>query len=256
MPWKETCRMDEKLVFVADCLRGELPMAALCEDYGISRKTGYKWLGRYRDQGPEGLVERSRAPHRHGRSMAPEMAEAIVALRRQRPHWGPRKLRAVLMRARPDMVWPAASTMGDLLRAEGLVNSRRRRRRAAAPARPFRTVSAPNDVWCIDFKGWFRTRDGERCDPLTVSDAHSRFLLACVIVPPRTDTVRRWSSSSSSATAFLWPSARTTGRRSPERVRAGCPACRSAGSRPASRWSVSSRASPSRTGGTSACIGP
>ena len=70
MPWKETCRMDEKLVFVADCLRGELPMAALCEDYGISRKTGYKWLGRYRDQGPEGLVERSRAPHRHGRSMA------------------------------------------------------------------------------------------------------------------------------------------------------------------------------------------
>ena len=116
MPWKETCRMDEKLVFIADCLRGELPMAALCADYGISRKTGYKWLGRYREQGPEGLVERSRAPHRHARSMAPEMAEAIVALRRQRPHWGPRKLRAALMRSRPDVVWPAASTMGDLLR--------------------------------------------------------------------------------------------------------------------------------------------
>ena len=190
MPWKEICRMDEKLVFVADCLRGELPMTALCEDYGISRKTGYKWLGRYREHGPEGLVERSRAPHRHGRSMAPEMAEAIVALRRQRPHWGPRKLRAVLMGERPEAVWPAASTMGDLLRAEGLVVSRRRRRRVAAPGRPFRAVTAPNDVWCIDFKGWFRTRDGERCDPLTVSDAYSRFLLACVIVPPRTDTVR------------------------------------------------------------------
>ena len=191
MPWKETCRMDEKLVFVADCLRGELPMAALCGDYGISRKTGYKWLGRYREQGPEGLVERSRAPHRHGRSMAPELAEAIVALRRERPHWGPRKLRAVLMGERPEAVWPAASTMGDLLRAEGLVSSRRRRRRrVAAPGRPFRAVTAPNDVWCIDFKGWFRTRDGERCDPLTVSDAYSRFLLACVIVPPRTDTVR------------------------------------------------------------------
>ena len=80
--------------------------------------------------------------------------------------------------------------MGDLLRAEGLVSARRRRRRVAAPGRPFRAVTAPNDVWCIDFKGWFRTRDGERCDPLTVSDAHSRFLLACVIVPPRTDTVR------------------------------------------------------------------
>ncbi len=180
--------MDEKLGFVMDCLRGELPMTALCEDYGLSRKTGYKWLGRYREQGPEGLVEHSRAPHRHGRSMAPETAGAIVALRCERPHWGPRKLRAVLMCSHPDMVWPAASTMGDLLRAEGL--ARARRRRGAAPCRRFRTISAPNDVWCIDFKGWFRTSDGERCDPLTVSDADSRYLLACVIVPPRTEEVR------------------------------------------------------------------
>ena len=109
MPWKETCRMDEKLCFVADCLRGEASIAALCEDYGISRKTAYKWLGRYREGGPAGLLERSRAPHRHGRSMAPDVAEAIVALRRDRPHWGPRKLRAALMRARPEVVWPAAS---------------------------------------------------------------------------------------------------------------------------------------------------
>ncbi len=179
--------MDEKLGFVVDCLRSELPMTALCEDYGLSRKTGYKWLGRYREQGPEGLVERSRAPHRHGRSMAPETAGAIVALRCERPHWGPRKLRAVLMRSRPDMVWPTASTMGDPLRAEGLVSARRR---GAAPCRRFRTVSAPNDVWCIDFKGWFRTRDGERCNPLTVSDTDSRYLLAYVIIPPRTEEVR------------------------------------------------------------------
>ena len=189
MPWKETCPMDEKLSFVAACLRGDLPMVALCEDYGISRKTGYKWLGRYRAFGPEGLAERSRAPRRHGRSMAPEVAEAIVALRRERPHWGPRKLRAVLMRECPETVWPAASTMGDLLRSEGLVSARRRRRRVAAPGRTLRPADAPNDVWCIDFKGWFRTRDGERCDPLTVSDAYSRYLLACVIVPPRTAEV-------------------------------------------------------------------
>ena len=96
--------MDEKLGFIVDCLRGELPMTALCEDYGLSRKTGYKWLGRYREQDPESLVEHSRAPHRHGRSMAPETAGAIVALRCERPHWGPRKLRAVLMRSHPDMV--------------------------------------------------------------------------------------------------------------------------------------------------------
>ena len=124
--------MDEKLSFVAECLRGELAMVSLCEAYGISRKTGYKWLGRYRELGPEGLVDRSRAPRRHGRSMAPEVADAIVGLRRQRPHWGPRKLRAVLMRESPETVWPAASTMGDLLRSEGLVSSRRRRRRVAA----------------------------------------------------------------------------------------------------------------------------
>ena len=190
MPWKETCPMDEKMSFVAECLRGDVPMAALCENYGISRKTGYKWLGRYREHGPAGLEDRSRAPHRHGRSMAPEVAEAIIALRRARPHWGPRKLRAVLMRDRPDQVWPAASTMGELLRAEGLVRPRRRRRLLAAPSRTLRVAEAPNDVWCIDFKGWFRTRDGERCDPLTVTDAYSRYLLACVILPPRTEEVR------------------------------------------------------------------
>ena len=190
MPWKETCPMYEKLAFVSECLRGELPMVALCEDYGISRKTGYKWLGRYRERGAAGLVERTRAPRCHGRSMAPEVAEAIVALRRARPHWGPRKLRAVLMGEQPGKVWPAASTMGDLLRAEGLVSARRRRRRIAAPSRTLRPANGPNDVWCIDFKGWFRTRDGERCDPLTVTDAYSRFLLACVILPPRTEEVR------------------------------------------------------------------
>ena len=181
--------MDEKLSFVVEHLRGEWPMAALCEEWGISRKTGYKWVARYRRDGLAGLEERSRAPRRHGRSMSPAVVDAIVELRRRRPHWGPRKLRAVLMDARPEVVWPAASTMGDLLRAEGLVSARRRRRRVEGPARPFRDVGGPNDVWCIDFKGWFRTGDGARCDPLTITDAYSRYVLACVIVPPRTEPV-------------------------------------------------------------------
>ena len=182
--------MDEKLTFIAEYLGGELSMTGLCEAYGISRKTGYKWIGRYLREGPEGLAERSRAPHRHGGVMAAEVAAAIVAQRRKRPHWGARKLRAVLMGERPEVVWPAASTMGDLLRRQGLVTPRHRRREVAVVRQPFRTVAAANDIWCIDFKGWFRTRDGQRCDPLTLSDAHSRFLLACVIIPPRTDTVR------------------------------------------------------------------
>ena len=181
--------MDEKLSFVLAYLRGEWSMSALCEEWGISRKTGYKWVSRYRADGLEGLVERSRAPRRHARAMAPEVVEAIIELRRGRPHWGPRKLRAVLMAARPEVVWPAASTMGDLLRAEGLVTGRRRRRRVEGASRRFREVRGPNDVWSIDFKGWFRTGDGARCDPLTITDAYSRYVLACVIVAPRTEPV-------------------------------------------------------------------
>jgi transposase InsO family protein len=166
-------------------------MGALCEAFGISRKTGYKWLERYRAAGPSGLEDRCRAPKRHGRRMAPEIAEAILALRRDRPHWGPRKLRAILERKHPDVVWPAASTMGELLRAHGLSKPRRcRRRLPGPPRRPFGAVEQPNDLWCIDFKGWFRTADGSRCDPLTVTDAYSRYVLVCEIVAPLHEPVQ------------------------------------------------------------------
>lgn len=185
MPWKETCAMDQRIAFVSAAMRDEAPFKELCAAFGISRKTGYKWLERYRNEGPPGLVERSRAPRLHGRRMAPEVAEAILALRRDRPHWGPRKLRAVLAARSPEVAWPAPSTIGDLLRAEGL-SDRRRRRRYAMGGRgaPFAPVEAPNDLWCIDFKGWFRTADGRRCDPLTVTDAYSRYVVVLRIVPP------------------------------------------------------------------------
>ena len=183
MPWKETCVLDEKLAFIAEHLRGELPMTALCERFGISRDTGYRLVRRYREEGAGGLEPRSRAPHHHGQAMAGEIAAAIVALRRERPHWGPKKLRAVLARRAPRQAWPAPSTIGDLLRREGLSAPRRRRRTAVPLSQPFLPVLAPNDLWCIDFKGWFRTADGARCDPLTITDADSRFLIECRIVP-------------------------------------------------------------------------
>ena len=153
MPWKETCVMDEKTAFIAECLRGELPMTALCERYGISRDTGYRLLGRYREEGPSGLQARSRAPHHHGMAMAEKIAAAIVALRRQRPFWGPKKLRAVLQRGDPKQLWLAPSTIGDLLRRQGLSEPRRRPRRATPLSQPFLPVREPNDLWCIDFKG-------------------------------------------------------------------------------------------------------
>jgi putative transposase len=188
MPWGSGME-EEKLRFIAEWLKGEVPMTALCASFGVSRKAGYALVQRYRAEGVTGLEPRSRAPHRPGRSMPEALAAAIIALRRERPFWGPKKLRAVLERREPGIVWPASSTIGDLLRREGLSQPRRRRRTAVPLTRPFLPVEAANDLWCIDFKGWFRTRDGARCDPLTVSDAHSRFLLCCTIVEPTTQGV-------------------------------------------------------------------
>jgi putative transposase len=186
MGWKETCALDEKLRFVAERLRGEVSMVESCVRYGISRETGYEVMRRYRAEGAAGLEPRSRAPHRPANAMEPSIAAAIIALRQERPFWGPKKLRAVLQRSNPAIVWPAASTIGDLLRREGLSAARRRRRTAVPLSRPFDPVAAPNDLWCIDLKGWFRTRDGARCDPLTLSDAYSRYLIECRIVEPTT----------------------------------------------------------------------
>jgi len=182
--------MDEKLAFITACLRGELSMTAICEQFGISRDTGYRLLQRYRAEGIGGLEPRSRAPRRHGLAMAETVAEAIMTLRRERPYWGPKKLRAVLLRRAPQQVWPAPSTIGDLLRREGLSQPRRRRRRALPLTQPFLPILQPNDLWCIDFKGWFRTADGQRCDPLTVTDADSRFLIECRIVPETIEAVQ------------------------------------------------------------------
>ena len=189
MPWKETCVVDEQMAFIAGCLRGELAMTVLCQQFGISRDAGYRLLNRYRAEGVAGLQPRSRAPLHHGAAMDREVAESILTLRRERPFWGPKKLRAVLCQRERERHWPAASTIGDLLRREGLSQPRRRRRTAIPLTQPFLPVCAPNDLWCIDFKGWFRTGDGQRCDPLTITDADSRFLIECAIVPETTEAV-------------------------------------------------------------------
>jgi transposase InsO family protein len=190
MPWKETCAVEEKLLLIADWLKGELTMTALCERHEVSRKTGYKWIERYAGDPEHGLQERSRAPQRVPWSLDLALAKRILALRRRRPHWGPRKLLARLELDHPGEGWPAASTIGDLLRREGLSQPRRMRRPGVPVKQPFGEVKAPNDVWCTDFKGWFRTQDGQRCDPLTLTDAHSRFLLECRIVAPTGDGAR------------------------------------------------------------------
>jgi transposase InsO family protein len=191
MPWKELSVMDAKVSFIAECRRGEDPMTVLCERYGISRETGYVWKRRYDAEGISGLEERSRAPHHLAHSTPAAIADQLIALREQHPYWGARKLIEVLERRDPQTCWPAPSTVTDILKRAGLVNSRRRRRHAVAPASPFSPVTAANDTWCIDFKGWFRTADGARCDPLTVTDAHSRYILGLRIMPERSEPVRK-----------------------------------------------------------------
>ena len=164
-------------------------MTELCARHGISRQAGYNTLVRYQQEGWEGLEEHSRAPRRHPNQTSPELEQQIVELRHQHMRWGPRKLKAVLERQTPDAAWPAASTMGELLRREGLVIARKKRRRVDPYTAPFAAADAPNRVWCGDFKGWSRTHNGERIDPLTISDACTRYLLRCQAVE-KADTTR------------------------------------------------------------------
>lgn len=184
--------MDQRVAFITDWLRGEWTMTDLAARYGISRKTAYKWVDRYEGDREHGLSERSRAPNVHGRAIGEEMRARIVALRHAHPRWGPKKLRALLGMREPDREWPAASTIGDLLRREGLSVASRRTRYVVPRTQPLAAAQAPNDVWTADFKGWFRTGDGTRCDPLTVADAYSRFVFCCRIVPPKETGVRPW----------------------------------------------------------------
>lgn len=147
------------------------------------------WLRRYQQSGVAGLVELDRAAARHPNQTPPAIEAAVLELRQAHMRWGPRKLKRVLERDEPGRSWPAASTIGAVLKREGLVVARKKRRKTAPYREPLAHADGPNRVWCADFKGWFRTRDGARIDPLTISDAYSRYLLRCQAVE-KTDTER------------------------------------------------------------------
>jgi transposase InsO family protein len=192
MPWKESSAYSEQKLFIDTWRTGEETFSELCRRFGISRKTGYKRVNRYKECGYEGLGDRSSAPHTHPNATSPEIARQLIEEKRAHPTWGPKKLIAALGAEYPDAPWPAPSTAGAILDRAGLIKRRRRRRQTAPWSDPFTEAVHANDVWAMDFKGWFRTRDGNRVDPLTVQDASSRFLLACVSPDqPGTYQVRR-----------------------------------------------------------------
>lgn len=171
--------MEERTRFVLEYERGWWTMTDLCAIFGIARETGYYWLRRYQQGGLEALRDQSRMPERHPNQTPAKIERAVLELRREHMRWGPRKLKRVLEREAPERPWPAASTIGAMLAREGLVVARKKRRRAPPYTAPFAAAEEANRVWCADFKGWFQTQDGERVDPLTISDAYSRYLLRC-----------------------------------------------------------------------------
>jgi transposase InsO family protein len=177
--------MKERLQMVTLYETGKYSVTELARQFKVSRKTAHKWLGRYAKEGTTGLSERSRTPHRHPWTTPEAVVMALVRAKQAHPTWGPAKLFPGLEDA-PEIArkWPAVSTRGRILSRYGLVSKRKRRRRTSPWFQPFLGVDQPNSVWCTDFKGWVRTSDGTRCDPLTISDAYSRMLLGCDIIKP------------------------------------------------------------------------
>lgn len=178
MPWNETNIMNERIKFIARYLEGNDSFTELCVGFGISRKTGYKWIDRYQIGGVEALVDYSRVPKSHPNAVPELVVQEILRARKRHPHWGPRKLLVILRRQNPGLLLPVASTTGNILKKYGLVKKRKRIRRSVPYEDRLGNYNAPNAVWCADFKGPFPV-DGERCHPLTISDGFSRYLLKC-----------------------------------------------------------------------------
>jgi putative transposase len=180
MPWREMSPVEQRLEFVREYATELFTMSELAAQYGISRKTAYKWLARYHAAGVDGLRDQPRRPHESPHAVDPAVVETLLALRRRHPHWGAKKLLAVAARREPGATWPSRSTVCRWLHHHGFVTARRRRT-ASPPGPPARLapITAVNQVWTTDFKGEFRTGDGVYCYPLTVRDGLSRFVLRC-----------------------------------------------------------------------------
>jgi len=176
MPWKETCVKNERTIMISDYLSGDFSIAEIARRRGVSRKTVYKWIERYEREPAPGLEDASRAAHHHPNAIAPQVEAAILTWKAQRPLWGAPKIHSKL-KGLADC--PAESSVSNVLRRHGLTRQVRRRHQTPSHGGPMQGLLGPNELWCIDFKGWFRLGNGERCDPLTMSDAYSRYLLCC-----------------------------------------------------------------------------
>ena len=192
MPWRTTEPMDQKLQFITDHLRLDFSFSELCGKYGISRKTGYKWLWRYNEHKAKGLIDRSRRPLHCPTETAESVVAAILAVRAKHPSWGATKLLRPFVKAYPRLTAPPRSTICNILFKNGCTVPPRRSQRRPHPGRPLFTPTKSNDLWTVDYKGHFKTTNGSYCYPLTVVDTFSRSVLACqgFLSPSHNDTRR------------------------------------------------------------------
>jgi len=170
--------MEERMKFVSRILEGET-ISRLCQEFGISRKTGYKIWNRFQTSGLEALTDRSRRPSRYANQLPIQIENSIVRLKKEKPSWGARKILELLIRRYPDITPPARSTVHVVLDRNGLVKRQRRRSKNKATGTPLSFAKQPNDLWCADYKGQFMLGNHRYCYPLTITDHVSRFLLAC-----------------------------------------------------------------------------
>ncbi len=184
MPFRETCAMEERIAMLTEYEAGHWSVSDLCRRHGVSRDTFYVWRARRASGDPDWFKDRSHAPRTCPHRTPSDKEEALLAARREFPHLGPRKLLPVLQRRTGATEWPAASTIGDILDRAGLIEKVRRRRSPLDLPRRVIAAEAANEEWAADFKGWFRTRDQQRIDPLTITDSHTRFLIETRIAPP------------------------------------------------------------------------
>jgi putative transposase len=177
--WKENSVMSERIKMINEYESGEYGISELAQQYGVSRKTVYKWIERFQVQGWEGLKDQSRAAHHHPHAIGADIQRQLLELKARKPLWGAPKLRHKLWGLLGPEHCPAESTISEILRRHGLSARRRPKPRAVPSQQPLAHCQQANQVWCADFKGWFRTGNGQKCTPLTISDAHSRYLLCC-----------------------------------------------------------------------------
>jgi transposase InsO family protein len=188
MGWKETDKMDEKKEFIFRCWNREETFTEICRRFGIATKTGYKWLKRFKERGAAGLAEESRAPKNNGNLIDRKVKSRILRLKEKYKYWGAYKILTLYQKKHPDAYVPARSTVEDLFKREGYTGKKKRLRKKTEDRLQARIKAvAPNDVWTIDFKGWWWTGNGEKCLPLTVRDEYSKYILG-IETPERGDT--------------------------------------------------------------------